>query len=102
MRRKIASAAIARRPGALRRLPPPRPQGGPLPIPLAAPGRQAAVTKSLGGGGGGGGNVSGAGNRLGDLLSGWAVPVLIVARRLPADRGARSRATSAPASASSS
>jgi hypothetical protein len=37
----------------------------------------AAVTKSLSGGGGGG-NVSGAGNRFGDLLSGWAVPVLTV------------------------
>jgi hypothetical protein len=40
---------------------------------------QAAVTKSLaGGGGGGGGNVSGAGDRLGALLSGWAVPVITV------------------------
>lgn len=40
----------------------------------------AAVTKSLAanGGGGGGGNVNGAGSRLSDLLSGWAVPVLIV------------------------
>jgi len=50
---------------------------GPLPAPLgeiAAAG--AAVTKSLSGGGGGG-NVGGAGQRLGDLLSGWGVPVLI-------------------------
>lgn len=37
---------------------------------------QAAVTKSLNAGAGGG-NVSAAGNRFGDLLSGWAVPVLI-------------------------
>jgi hypothetical protein len=37
---------------------------------------EAAVSKSLGGGGGG--NVSGAGDRFGDLLSGWAVPVLTV------------------------
>ena len=50
---------------------------GPLPAPLgeiAAAG--AAVTKSLSGGGGGG-NAAGAGQRLGDLLSGWGVPVLI-------------------------
>lgn len=54
---------------------------------LAAPGvppfgaastAEAAVTKSLAGGGAGGGGVSGAGNRLGNLLSGWAVPVLTV------------------------
>src|SRR6478735_4169306 len=39
----------------------------------------AAISKSPGvGGGGGGGNVSGAGDRFGDLLSGWAVPVLTV------------------------
>jgi len=38
----------------------------------------AAVSKSLAGGGGGGGNVSSAGTRLGDLLSGWAVPVITV------------------------
>lgn len=37
---------------------------------------QAAVTKSLDGAGAGGGSVSGAGNRFGDLLSGWGVPVL--------------------------
>ncbi|MGB7589059.1 MAG: hypothetical protein WBM00_10160 [Solirubrobacterales bacterium] len=37
---------------------------------------QAAVTKSVGGGGGEG-SVSGAGNRLGDLLSQNGVPVLI-------------------------
>jgi hypothetical protein len=37
----------------------------------------AAVTKSLAGDGGGG-NVSGAGDRFGALLSGWAVPVLTV------------------------
>ena len=39
---------------------------------------EAAVSKSLAGGGGGGGNVTDAGNRLGELLSGWAVPVIIV------------------------
>ena len=39
---------------------------------------QGAVNKSLAGGGGEGGNVSGAGDRLGKLLSGWAVPVLMV------------------------
>jgi hypothetical protein len=37
----------------------------------------AAVTKSQASGVGGG-NVGGAGHRLGDLLSGWAVPVLTV------------------------
>jgi hypothetical protein len=37
----------------------------------------AAVSKSLAGGGGAG-NVAGAGNRLSSLLTGWAVPVLIV------------------------
>jgi len=46
--------------------------------PLAADQATAAVNKSLGAGGGGGGNVSGAGDRLGTLLSGWAVPVLTV------------------------
>jgi hypothetical protein len=39
---------------------------------------QAAVSKSLAGEGGGGGNVSSAGTRLGNLLSGWAVPVITV------------------------
>jgi hypothetical protein len=38
---------------------------------------QAASTKAAGAGGGGGGNVSGVGERLGDLLSGWGVPILI-------------------------
>jgi len=51
----------------------------PLPeLPYGTTSAQAAVTKSLAGGAGGGGNVSGAGNRLGTLLSGWAVPVLTV------------------------
>jgi hypothetical protein len=46
-------------------------------VPLGAIGTaEAAVSKSLSGGGGG--NVSGAGDRFGDLLSGWAVPVLTV------------------------
>jgi len=74
MKRKIAitvaGAALAL--GALAATPTP---GGPLPSPLAGAG--AAVSKSLSGGGGGG-NVAGAGNRLGELLSGWAVPVLTV------------------------
>lgn len=39
---------------------------------------KAAANKSLSGDGGGGGNINGAGSRLSDLLSGWAVPVLIV------------------------
>lgn len=39
---------------------------------------EAAASKSLAGDGGGGGNINGAGSRLSDLLSGWAVPVLIV------------------------
>ncbi len=38
---------------------------------------EAAVSKSLAGEGGGG-NVSSAGTRLGNLLSGWAVPVITV------------------------
>jgi hypothetical protein len=55
----------------------PSPPGGPVPSPLGAlANAQGAVTKSLSGGEGGG-NVSGAGDRLGQLLSGWAVPVLI-------------------------
>jgi hypothetical protein len=47
-------------------------------LPYGATSAEAAVTKSYSGGAGGGGNVSGAGNRLGTLLSGWAVPVLTV------------------------
>jgi hypothetical protein len=47
-------------------------------LPLAADGAEAAVQKSLKGGGAGAGNVQGAGERLGNLLSGWAVPVLTV------------------------
>jgi hypothetical protein len=42
------------------------------------PAADAAVSKSLAAGGGGGTSVSGAGDRLGRLLSGWAVPVLTV------------------------
>jgi hypothetical protein len=42
------------------------------------PSAEAAVSKSLSGEGGGAGNVGNAGNRLGDLLSGWAVPVITV------------------------
>jgi hypothetical protein len=48
-------------------------------LPIAGPvSAEAAVSKSFSGGGGGGGNVQGAGDRLGKLLSGWAVPVLTV------------------------
>jgi hypothetical protein len=48
------------------------------PLPGTVATAQAAVTKSRGAGGGGGGNINGAGARLGELLSGWAVPVLTV------------------------
>lgn len=52
--------------------------GGPLALPLGSVDvAQAATTKATGGGGGGAGNVSGVGERLGDLLSGWGVPILI-------------------------
>ncbi len=47
-------------------------------LPYGTTSAEAAVTKSLAGGAGGGSNVSGAGNRLSTLLSGWAVPVLTV------------------------
>jgi hypothetical protein len=47
-------------------------------LPYGTTSAAAAVTKSFSGGAGEGGNVSGAGNRLGTLLSGWAVPVLTV------------------------
>ena len=43
--------------------------------PLAAPPAGAAVQKSLEGGGGGG-STAGAGERFGDLLSGWGVPAI--------------------------
>jgi len=52
----------------------------PLPGPsaaLAPASADATVTKSYSGGSGAG-NVNGAGDRLGKLLSGWAVPVLTV------------------------
>jgi hypothetical protein len=54
--------------------------GGLLGVPIGAVSNAsaAAVGKSLAGEGGGGGSVNGAGSRLSDLLSGWAVPVLIV------------------------
>jgi hypothetical protein len=49
------------------------------PTTLAPASAEAAVTKSMESqGGSGGSNISGAGNRLGNLLSGWAVPVLTV------------------------
>lgn len=51
---------------------------GPLALPLGAlDSAQAATTKAAGGGAGAGGNVSGVGERLGELLSGWGVPILI-------------------------
>jgi hypothetical protein len=43
--------------------------------PLAAAPAQAAVQKSLEGGGGGG-DTAGAGDRFGNLLSGWGVPAI--------------------------
>lgn len=76
MRRKIAVtigcavlalAALAASPG-----------GGGAPPFGGISGAQAAVSKSLGQGGGGG-DVSGAFDRLGDLLSGGAVVVIAVA-----------------------
>jgi hypothetical protein len=53
------------------------PPNTPLPSPLLTPvpALAAPATKPLAGGGGG--NIGGAGERFGDLLSGWAVPVLI-------------------------
>ncbi len=43
--------------------------------PIAAAPAAAAVQKSLEGGGGGG-STAGAGERFGDLLSGWGVPAI--------------------------
>jgi hypothetical protein len=56
------------------------PSAGPLTVAALGPlpSAEAAVSKSLSGEGGGAGNVGNAGNRLGDLLSGWAVPVITV------------------------
>jgi hypothetical protein len=56
---------------------PPAPSGAITPLFDPVPNAGAAVTKSLSAAGGGG-NVSGAGDRFGQLLSGWAVPVLTV------------------------
>jgi hypothetical protein len=42
---------------------------------LLAPGAKAAVTKSLSGEAGGG-SAAGAGDRFGNLLSGWGVPAI--------------------------
>jgi hypothetical protein len=46
-----------------------------LPEALASGSAEAAVTKSLGGQGGAG-SAAGAGNRFGNLLSGWGVPAI--------------------------
>lgn len=76
MRRKIAitivSAALAL--ATIGAVPPSAPPLSAPPLVLE-PAAAAPVTKSLDSGGGG--NVGGAGDRLGDLLSGWGVPVLI-------------------------
>ncbi len=56
----------------------PASSGSSSPAGLIDTAQAAAVSKSGGGGGGGGGNVTDAGNRLGELLTGWAVPVIIV------------------------
>jgi hypothetical protein len=78
MRRKIAitTTAAALALAALAAAPQP-PPAAPIPsaLDLVGVAQAAPVTKSLAGGGGG--NVGGAGQRLGDLLSGWGVPVLI-------------------------
>lgn len=44
--------------------------------PLAAAPAGAAVQKSLEAGGGSGGSTAGAGDRFGNLLSGWGVPAI--------------------------
>ena len=74
MPRRIAICLFARQPPARSRASWPRSSS----CPTGPTSAEAAVTKSFSGGGGGGGNVSGAGDRLGNLLSGWAVPVLTV------------------------
>ena len=74
MKRKIAAAAAGASAADPQRSAPP--SAAPRASALGRlAGAEAAVSKSLAGGGGGG-NVSGAGDRLGDLLSGWAVPVI--------------------------
>ncbi|HET8640105.1 MAG TPA: hypothetical protein VFL89_07675 [Solirubrobacterales bacterium] len=52
--------------------------GSSLPVDRIGTASAAEVSKSQTGGGGGAGNVTDAGNRLGSLLSGWAVPVITV------------------------
>jgi hypothetical protein len=77
MKRTIATTALGATLALAALAAAPSPPAGPLPSPLGAVSdAEAAVSKSLSGGGGGG-NVSGAGQRLGKLLSGWGVPVLI-------------------------
>src|ERR1700753_1480388 len=44
--------------------------------PLGPASAGAAVQKSLEGAGGGGGSAAGAGDRFGELLSGWGVPAI--------------------------
>lgn len=77
MKRKIATAigAAALALAALAAGPAPLP-GAPIPSPLIDV-AAAATTKSLGGGGG---DIGAAGDRIGELLSGWAVyPLIAVA-----------------------
>lgn len=73
MRRKLVLAITA---GAVALACLATPPNTPLTLPLTlAPAIAAPVSKSLAGGGGG--DIGGAGERFGDLLSGWGVPVLI-------------------------
>jgi hypothetical protein len=76
MRRKIATTLASAVLACAGIAAAPQLPGDPVLSPLAR--AQAAVTKSLTSQGGGGGNLGGAGDRLGQLVSGWAVPVLIV------------------------
>jgi hypothetical protein len=56
----------------------PASSGSSSPVDGVAAANAAEVSKSQTGGEARGGNVTGAGHRLGDLLSGWAVPVITV------------------------
>lgn len=52
--------------------------GSSAPVDVLPVANAAEVSKSQAGNGAGDGNVANAGNRLGELLRGWAVPVIIV------------------------